>query len=188
VSFPLAVPGEHNRRNAAAAVAALNLAGVPADEAEPAVASFTGVGRRFELVGERGGVSVYDDYGHNPTELAATLRTARERTDGRLIAVYQPHVYERTRHLAWELGQALAAADLAVVTDVLGARDQPRDGVSGKTVLDQLPADVRGGWAQSLDDAATIVLAWARPGDTVVTFGVGEPWRAARAIVEGLSE
>jgi UDP-N-acetylmuramate--alanine ligase len=188
VPFPLSVPGEHNRRNAAAAVAALQLAGVGAKEAELAVASFTGVGRRFELVGRRGGVSVYDDYGHNPTELAATLLTARERTDGRLIAVYQPHVYERTRHLAWELGQVLGAADLAVVTDVLGARDHPRDGVDGKTVLDQVPANVRVGWAPSLDDAATIVLAWVRPGDTVVTFGVGEPWRAARAIVEGLSE
>ena len=186
VTFPLAVPGEHNRRNAAAAMSVLGLAGVSAERAQPAVASFAGVGRRFELVGERGGISVYDDYGHNPTELAATLRTARERTRGRLIAVYQPHVYERTRHLAWELGQALGAADLAVVTEVLGARDAPRDGVSGKSVLDRLPAHVRGGWAASLDDAATIVLTWARPGDTVVTLGVGEPWRTARAIVEGL--
>ncbi len=186
VSFPLAVPGEHNRWNAAAALAALALAGVAADEAQPAVASFTGVGRRFELVGERAGVSVYDDYGHNPTELAATLRTARERTEGRLIAVYQPHVYERTRQLAWELGQALGLADMAVVTEVLGARDEPRDGVGGKHVLDRIPAHVRAGWAPSLDDAAKIALTWARPGDTVVTFGVGEPWRAARAIVAGL--
>jgi UDP-N-acetylmuramate--alanine ligase len=186
VGFPLAVPGEHNRWNAAAARAALALAGVPAVEAEPAIASFAGVGRRFELVGERGGIAVYDDYGHNPTELAATLRTARERTDGRLIAVYQPHVYERTRQLAYELGQALALADMAVVTDVLGARDEPREGVTGKRVLDAVPADVRAGWARSLEDAAAIALTWARSGDTVITFGVGEPWRAARLIAEGL--
>jgi UDP-N-acetylmuramate--alanine ligase len=186
VGFPLAVPGEHNRRNAAAAVAALALAGVPGDEAEAPVATFAGVGRRFELVGERGGIAVYDDYGHNPTELAATLCTARERTDGRLIAVYQPHVYERTRQLSYELGQALGLADMAVVTDVLGARDAPREGVTGKRVLDALPSGVRAGWARSLEDAAAIVLKWARAGDTVITFGVGEPWRAARLIVEGL--
>jgi UDP-N-acetylmuramate--alanine ligase len=186
VDFPLAVPGEHNRQNAATALAVLALAGVSEEEARHAVAGFAGVGRRFELVGERGGVAVYDDYGHNPTELAATLRTARELTRGRLIAVYQPHVYERTRQLAHELGQALAVADMAVVTDVLGARDEPRDGVTGKRVLDQLPPDVRAGWARSLEDAAAIALTWARPGDTVVTFGVGEPWRAARLIAEGL--
>jgi UDP-N-acetylmuramate--alanine ligase len=188
VSFPLAVPGEHNRENAATALAALALAGVPDADAQHAVAAFAGVGRRFELVGERGGVAVYDDYGHNPTELAATLHTARELTHGRLIAVYQPHVYERTRQLAYELGQALALADMAVVTDVLGGRDEQREGVTGKRVLDALPPDVRAGWAPSLEDAATIALAWARPGDTVVTFGVGEPWRAARLIAEGLPQ
>jgi UDP-N-acetylmuramate--alanine ligase len=186
VGFPLAVAGEHNLRNAAAALAALELAGAPLAEAESAVAAFAGVGRRFELVAERGGIAVYDDYGHNPTELAATLRTARDQTNGRVIAVYQPHVYERTRQLAYELGQALALADMAVVTDVLGARDEPREGVTGKRVLDAVPADVRTGWARSLEDAAVIALTWARPGDTVITFGVGEPWRAARLIAEGL--
>jgi UDP-N-acetylmuramate--alanine ligase len=186
VGFPLAVAGEHNLRNAAAALAALELAGAPLAEAESAVAAFAGVGRRFELVAERGGIAVYDDYGHNPTELAATLRTARDQTNGRVIAVYQPHVYERTRQLAYELGQALALADMAVVTDVLGARDEQREGVTGKRVLDAVPADVRAGWARTLEDAAVIALTWARPGDTVITFGVGEPWRAARLIAEGL--
>jgi UDP-N-acetylmuramate--alanine ligase len=187
VDVALELPGEHNRANAGAALAALELAGLPRSEAERPLASFRGVGRRFELVGRGAGVSVYDDYGHNPTELEATLRTARERTDGRLIAVYQPHVYERTRHLAWELGQALGLADIAIVTDVLGARDLPRDGISGKRVLEALPPHVRAGWAPTLEDAASLTLAWVRSGDTVVTFGVGEPWRAARSIVDGLS-
>src|SRR5262249_39042521 len=127
-------------------------------------------------------------YGHNPTELAATLRTARARTARRLIAVYQPHVYERTRQLAQELADALALADAAIVTDVLGARDEPRDGVTGKWVLDRLPRTVGAGWARSLDAAAALALAWAEPGDVVVTLGVGEPWRAARAIVAGLGQ
>jgi UDP-N-acetylmuramate--alanine ligase len=186
VSFDLAVPGEHNRMNAAAALAALELAGVARAEAEPVVSRFEGVGRRFELVGERGGVHVYDDYAHNPTEIAATLRTARERTERRLVAVYQPHVYERTRQLARELGAALGLADAAVVTDVIGGRDAPRAGVSGKLVLDNVPEGVRRGWAPTLDDAALVTLSWVRPGDLVVTLGVGEPWRIARAIVEGL--
>jgi UDP-N-acetylmuramate--alanine ligase len=186
VAIELAVPGEHNRRNAAAALAALELAGVAREEAEPVLARFTGVGRRFELVGERGGVAVFDDYAHNPTEIAAALRTARERTDGRLVAVYQPHVYERTRQLARELGAALGLADAAIVTDVIGGRDAPRAGVTGKLVLDSVPPGVRRGWAPTLEDAATLARAFARPGDVVVTMGVGEPWRIARSIVEGL--
>jgi UDP-N-acetylmuramate--alanine ligase len=182
---PLAVPGAHNRLNAAAALAALELAGVERPEAEAALAGFRGVDRRLELVADRGGVRVYDDYGHNPTEIAAALRTARELSDGRLIAVYQPHVYERTRQLHHELGAALGLADLAVVTEIVGGRDaQP--GVSGKLVLDDLPRGVRRGWAPTLDDAARLALAWVRPGDVVVTFGVGEPWKVARAIAEGL--
>ena len=182
----LAVPGEHNRRNAAAALAALELAGVPRDESEAAVAAFTGVGRRFEVVGERGGVRVIDDYGHNPTEIAAALRTARELEPRRLLAVYQPHVYERTRQLHAELGEALALADAAIVTDVIGGRDAPVPGVTGKTVLDDVPPGIRRGWAPTLEAAADLALEWARPGDVVVTLGVGEPWRIARAIVEGL--
>jgi UDP-N-acetylmuramate--alanine ligase len=187
VSFELAVPGEHNRVNAAAALAALDAASVPRPEAEAALAGFRGVDRRLELVADRGGVRVYDDYGHNPTEIAATLRTARELTDGRVIAVYQPHVYERTRQLHCELGAALGLADLAVVTDVIGGRD-PQPGVTGKLVLDDVPLGVRRGWAPTLDDAARLTLSWVRPGDVVVTFGVGDPWKAARAIGEGLAK
>ena len=182
----LSIPGEHNRRNAAAVLAALELAGVARAEAERALAGFTGVARRFELVGERGGVRVLDDYGHNPTEIAATLATARELQPRTLIAVYQPHVFERTRQLYRELGAALGLADGAIVTDVIGGRDAPRPGVTGKLVLDHVPAPTRRGWAPGLDDAAKLALAWARPGDAIVTLGVGEPWRIAREIVEGL--
>ncbi|HLG09244.1 MAG TPA: cyanophycin synthetase [Gaiellaceae bacterium] len=186
VELRLVVPGEHNRLNAATALAALELAGVAWVEAERSIVGFEGVGRRFELVGEKGGVRVIDDYGHNPTEIEATLRTAREGTDRRLIAVYQPHVYGRTRHLSRELGDALGLADAAIVTDVIGGRDAPVPGITGKIVLDNVPAGVRHGWAPTLDDAAALAISWARAGDVVVTLGVGEPWRIARAIVEGL--
>ena len=188
VDLALAVPGDHNRANAATALAVLELAGVERAAAERVITEFRGVGRRFELVGERGGVRVIDDYAHNPTEIAATLRTARELEPAprRLIAVYQPHVVERTRQLHHELGAALGLADAAIVTDVIGGRDGPVAGVGGKLVLDDVPAGVRRGWAPSLDDAAALALHWIRPGDVVVTLGVGEPWRIAQAIVEGL--
>jgi UDP-N-acetylmuramate--alanine ligase len=186
VELGLAVPGAHNRRNAAAALAALAAAGIARADGERAIVRFTGVGRRFELVGERGGVRVIDDYGHNPTEIAAALETARLLEPRALVAVYQPHVYERTRQLHHELGAALAIADAAIVTDVIDGRDAPIAGVSGKLVLDGIPLPTRRGWAPTLDDAASLALAWARPGDVVVTLGVGEPWRIARAVVEGL--
>jgi UDP-N-acetylmuramate--alanine ligase len=182
----LAVPGEHNRQNAAAALEALALAGVRREEAERMLTGFAGVGRRFELVGDRGGVRVIDDYGHNPTEIAAALATARELEPRALIAVYQPHVYERTRQLHGELGAALGAADAAIVTEVLDGRDAPIPGVGGKLVLDDVPSPTRRGWAATQEAAASIALEWARPGDVVVTLGVGEPWRIARAVLEGL--
>src|SRR5439155_8644791 len=106
-SFELALPGEHNRRNAATALVALELAGVPRGEAEAALARFRGVGRRFEVVGETGGVTVVDDYAHHPSEIAATIAAARERRPRRVIVLFQPHLYSRTRHLAHELGVAL---------------------------------------------------------------------------------
>jgi len=186
VAAELSVPGEHNRLNAACALAALELAGADPQAAERALMGFTGVGRRFELVGERGGVRVVDDYGHNPAEIEATLRTARQLEPRRLVAVYQPHVYERTRQLHAELGAALGVADAAIVTDVIGGRDAPVPGISGKTVLDDVPSSTRRGWAPALEDASRLALAWVRPGDVVVTLGVGEPWRIAREIVEGL--
>jgi UDP-N-acetylmuramate--alanine ligase len=188
VSFALAIAGEHNRQNAAAALAALALAGIDAAVAEAALAGFNGVDRRFQLAGERGGVKVFDDYGHNPTELRVTLETARAQTEGRLVAVYQPHVFERTRQLHRELGEALGVADVAIVTEVTGARDAPRDGTTGRWVLDAVPDPVRRLWAPTLDDAATLTLAVVRPGDLVVTLGVGEPWKVARAIVDRLPE
>lgn len=186
VDFELAVPGEHNRRNAAAALEALVRVGVDRHDAAATLARYEGADRRFQLVGERGGVTVIDDYGHNPTELRAALETARAQTAGRLVAVYVPHVVERTRHLHRELGEALGLADAAIVTDFVGRRDAPREGVTGRLVLEDVPDPTRRIWAPTLDDAVFLALRIVRPGDVVVTLGVGEPWRAARAIVDGL--
>ncbi len=190
VDFELAVPGEHNRRNAAAALAAAELTGVPGAEAAAALARFEGVGRRFELVGEAGGVAVYDDYAHNPAKVAAAIATARGRTEGRVLVLFQPHLFSRTRHAARELGRELAAADVVAVADIYPAREQPVDGVSGKLVVDAL-ADARPGfapgWTPSLEDGARFVARRARPGDLVLTVGAGDVDRAAPLILAELS-
>jgi UDP-N-acetylmuramate--alanine ligase len=185
VDLELAVPGDHNRRNAAAALAALELAGVPRAEAEPALARFRGAGRRFELVGEAAGVTVVDDYAHHPAEVAATIAAAREwHGSGRVLVLFQPHLYSRTRHLAHEFGRALSAADAVCVTDVYPAREEPVPGVTGKLVVDALRPGLRAGWAPSLDDAVSIVRSWARRGDLVLTLGAGDVDRAGRALLE----
>ena len=189
VDFQLSVPGEHNRRNAAAALAALELAGVPRAEAERALGAFRGAGRRFELVGEGGGVVVVDDYAHNPAKIEAVLLAARERTSGRVVALFQPHLPSRTRYLSSELGAALTRADLACVTEIYAAREQMRAGLSGRVVA-EAAADARPGmtvgWAPELEDAARIVAAWARPGDLVLTIGAGDVDRAAPLVLEAL--
>jgi UDP-N-acetylmuramate--alanine ligase len=184
----LALPGEHNRVNAACAVAALAAAGVDGSAATRALAEFRGAGRRFQLVGEAGGVRVVDDYGHHPTEIAATLAAARDvlGAEGRLIVVFQPHLFSRTLHLARELAAALAAADSVWVTDVYPAREEPIPGVTGKLVVDRL-AELRPGmpigWAPAVDDAATLAAAGTRPGDLVLTVGAGDVDRAAGLIL-----
>jgi UDP-N-acetylmuramate--alanine ligase len=183
----LAVPGEHNRINAAAALAALELAGVPRVDAEPVLARFTGAGRRFQLVGERNGVTVVDDYAHHPAEIAATVAAARERTRGRVVVLFQPHLYSRTRHLAHELGAALSTADAACVTEIYRAREQPVEGVTGKLVLEALRPGLRAGWAPTVEDGAAIVASWARPGDLVLTVGAGDVERAGPLVLEALA-
>ncbi len=185
----LAVPGEHNRRNATAALAALALAGVAGEEAAAALAGFHGVGRRLELVGEAGGVRVYDDYAHNPAKLAAALEAVRGRAAGRVLVLFQPHLYSRTLHLARELGRELAAADAVAVTEVYPAREAPVEGVTGKLVVDAI-CDARPGfapgWTPRLEDGALFVVRRARSGDVVLTAGAGDVDRAAGLILAEL--
>ena len=186
VSFELLLAGEHNRRNAAAALAALELAGVARADAEPVLSRFRGAGRRFEVVGEQGGVTVVDDYAHHPSEIAATVAAARERTGGRVLVLFQPHLYSRTRHLAHELGSALSAADAVCVTDIYRAREQPIDGVDGRLVVAALRPGLRAGWAPRVEDGARIVASWARAGDLVLTVGAGDVDRAGPLVLEAL--
>ncbi|MFL5960087.1 MAG: UDP-N-acetylmuramate--L-alanine ligase [Gaiellaceae bacterium] len=187
-ALELAVPGEHNRRNAAAALAALELAGVSRADAERVIAEFRGAGRRLEPRGEAGGVAILDSYAHHPAELAADLAAVRH--GGRLLALFQPHLYSRTLHLAHSFAEALAAADAVCVTEIYPAREEPLPGVSGRLIVDELARvrpGMRIGWAPQLEDAARLVASWARPGDTVLTLGAGDVDRVAPLLLEALA-
>jgi UDP-N-acetylmuramate--alanine ligase len=175
----LALPGEHNRRNAGAALAALDVAGVPREEAEGAIAQFTGTGRRFE-VHQLDGRVVVDDYGHHPTEIAETIRAVREQwPDATVRVLFQPHLYSRTRHLAWELAEALATADDVTVTDVYPAREQPVPGVTGKLVVDALSDQgVLASWTPTVEQGVERLQRNAQPGDVLVVLGAGDIDRA----------
>ena len=186
VELPLRVPGEHNRQNAAAALAALEHAGVARDAAESAIVEFRGAARRLE---PRGGDAyrVYDTYAHHPAEIEADLAATRELGAGRVLVLFQPHLYSRTRHLATEFAQALAAADVVAVTEVYPAREEPIAGVSGKLIVDALASARPGmtvGWTPTVEAGAAFIARRARNGDVVVTMGAGDVDRAAELILE----
>ena len=188
VDLELALPGEHNRRNAAAALAVLEAAGVQGGER--VLPEFQGVGRRFQVVGEASGVTVVDDYAHNPAKVVAVLDAAREQAVGRVLVLFQPHLPSRTRHLWRELGAALTRADAAVVTEIYAAREDVPPGLTGRLVVDAAGEARPGmtlGWAPKLEDAARLVASWARRGDLVLTVGAGDVDGAAPLVLEAVS-
>jgi UDP-N-acetylmuramate--alanine ligase len=184
----LRVPGVHNLRNAVAALAATDAVGGDIARAAGALAEFAGVGRRFERLGEHAGVAVVDDYAHHPSELAATLAAARQAYPGRrLVAVFQPHLYSRTAAHGQAMGEALAAADLVVVTEVYAAREQPMAGVSGRQVAEaarRAGADAR--FEPTRADVGRRVYEALAPGDVVLTLGAGDITRVGPELVRWL--
>lgn len=174
-SARLLVPGIHNAINAAGAVAVLLSLGYELEPALRAVESFGGTARRFELHGVTRGVSVYDDYAHHPTEVAAALAAARTVIgDGRIIAVHQPHTYSRTQLMASEFAEVLEEhADLTVVLDVYGAREDPIPGVTGGLVSARFADAARVHFEADWQAAAEYTARLAREGDFVVTLGCG---------------
>jgi len=177
----LGVPGVHNALNATAALEAARLAGADAQGAIEGLAGFAGAGRRFQWVGETAsGATVYEDYAHHPTEVAATLRAARTlEGHGRLVAVFQPHLYSRTALLAREFGAALALADAVAVLDVYPARERGEDhpGVSGLLIA-EAAADAAGGkpvyWLPSFAEAETVLGGLLGDGDVCLVMGAGD--------------
>jgi UDP-N-acetylmuramate--alanine ligase len=182
------VPGEHMARNSAAALLAGLELGLPAAALIDGLGRFGGVHRRFELKGVAGGVRVYDDYAHHPTEVEAQLRAARAVAgDGRLVVAFQPHLYSRTREFAEGFGAALGLADEVVVMDVYGAREDPVPGVTGAMVADAvpLPAD-RVLFEPSWSAAGPALATRARPGDLVMTMGAGDVSMVGPEVLDAL--
>ncbi|GAA4353108.1 UDP-N-acetylmuramate--L-alanine ligase [Angustibacter luteus] len=170
------VPGHHNALNALAAWTAIVAVGVAPTDALAAIGSFTGTRRRFEPRGSAGGVRLFDDYAHNPGKVAAALQTARQVAgDGRVVVVFQPHLYSRTKDFAVEFGRALGLADEVVVMDVYAAREDPQPGVSGALVADAVPLPPEHvAFVPSWSAVAGAVRARVRPGDLVLTVGAGD--------------
>ncbi len=187
VQLPAA--GEHNAKNALAALEAVALAGVEPTAAVAAVASFGGVGRRFETLGRsQAGALLIDDYAHHPTEIAATIAAARTLAPERLVAVFQPHLFSRTERLAADFGRALAQADLIVVLDIYRSRERPEDfpGVDGRLIA-AATADAASGrevcWTPTFEDARRLLEQRLRAGDCCLILGAGD----IRALGEDLA-
>jgi UDP-N-acetylmuramate--alanine ligase len=182
----IGTPGRHHARNAAVAVAAAVAVGTTPEDAVAAVGRYRGVARRFEVVGHFGGATVVDDYAHNPGKVRALLGSAQEAGWPRVVAVFQPHRYSRTRDLAGDFGEALAEADVVAITDVYGAGEVPIAGVSGRDLVDEV-LDVRPwlqvAWLPTLDDAAAWARTVVRPGDLLLTVGAGDISGLGRLLV-----
>lgn len=193
----LAVPGRHYALNATAAAAAALSLGCEFDVIRAGLAGFGGARRRLELKGETAGVQVFDSYAHHPTELTADLtatrdyvgqRTHEHATPGRIIAVFQPHLYSRTRFFGAEFGVALGGADVAVVLDVYGAREDPEPGVTGRLVADAIDGDrTEVVYEPSWEAVPARVAALARPGDVILTLGAGDVTRLGPLILDQLA-
>lgn len=168
----LAVPGEHNVRNATAAWCAGRELGAPPEALARALGTFTGTARRFEDRGSTAGVRVVDDYAHHPTEVAALLATARRVAgDGRVLVLFQPHLFSRTEAFASAFADALSAADAVVLTAIFPAREEPRPGVTSALIADQVPG---AHYLPDHEEAARLIADLAAPGDLVLTVGAGD--------------
>jgi UDP-N-acetylmuramate--alanine ligase len=173
ISVRVAVPGEHMALNAVAALLAGLELGAPVDGLAEGLAAFGGVRRRFEFKGRAGDVRVYDDYAHHPTEVAAQLRAVRTAAgSGRVVVVFQPHLFSRTKLFSAEFASALSLADEVVVLDVYGAREEPEPGVTGALIADRVTVPVH--YEPAFDVAAELVAGLVKGGDLVVTMGAGD--------------
>jgi UDP-N-acetylmuramate--alanine ligase len=181
----LQVPGHHNLLNAAGVLATGLKLGFGAAELLTGLGTFRGTGRRFEVKGTAHGVRVIDDYGHHPTEIQVTLESARRYAgDGRLIVIFQPHRYSRTKAFAAEFAKVLDAADRAIILEVYAASEKPIDGVTSKLITQQMQ---KGEYIPNFVEVTDSVIDLAQPGDVIMTLGAGDVSSLAPIIVDGLN-
>lgn len=184
----LQVPGKHNISNATAAVVACMDVGLTFEEVASVLKDYKGTRRRFQHQGTVNDISVYDDYAHHPTEIAATLDAARAMHDtGRIVAIFQPHRYSRTQFLATSFAEALSQADEVMLLDVFPAGESPIEGVSSQLIVDQIDPDKH---AQVVNDEylTSGFISTLQPGDLVLVLGAGSIWKQAPLIVKALEE
>ena len=185
----LLLAGRHNALNAAGAVATLVGLGFDFDKSLQEVAKFAGTERRFELHGVEAGVSVYDDFAHHPTEVAAALEGARAVVgSGKLITVFQPHLYSRTRLFAKEFAEVLAASDEVVLLDIYAAREDPEPGVTGELILNHFVDKKRIHYVRNWDDAPAVAAKLSDEGDFIMTMGCGDVYRMVPQLLEALKD
>ena len=184
----MSVPGRHNAINATGAVAVLIQLGHSLEDAVDGVSNFGGTGRRFELHGVRRGVAVYDDYAHHPSEVRATLEMARSVVgEGRIIAIHQPHLYSRTRDMAGEFAHEYeTGADLTIVLDVYGAREDPIPGVTGRLVEERFVDASKVLYRPEWESAAAEAARYARSGDIIITLSCGDVYRIIPDVLTAL--
>lgn len=186
--FRLAVPGIHNVSNALAAIAIGVELEIPVDLIRKGLAAFTGVERRFHLRGETGGIMVVDDYGHHPTEVRATLAAAKQGWDRRLVVLFQPHRYTRTRDCVEDFAHAFDHADQLFITEIYAAGEQPIPGVSGEKLVETIRAAGHSSvtFIERKESMPDQVLPHLKPGDLVLTLGAGDIWKAGTGILARL--
>ena len=188
-SVALPLPGEHNVRNALAALAVgLGTYGLKVAQMAPGLATLQGAERRFQRLGAPHGVEVIDDYAHHPTEIRATLSAARAAFgDRRIVACFQPHLFSRTRDFAREFGEALAMADAIFLCDIYPAREQPMPGVTSQLIADAAAAAGKAPtWMGARSEAAAALAAFAKAGDVVLTIGAGDITKTGPELIAGL--
>lgn len=185
----LTIPGEHNAINAAGAFAVLVGLGFDPADSLAGIATFRGTERRFQLHGEERGVRVYDDFAHHPTEVAAALKAARAVVgSGKLITVFQPHLYSRTRLMHDQFAEALAASDKVVVLDIYAAREDPEPGVTGQLVSDSFRDKTQVHYVPLWEDAPAVAAQLASAGDFIITMGCGDVYRMVPELLEALEK
>lgn len=179
-SLVLSVPGRHNVLNAVAAAAAALAAGVRPEQLSKGLSAFHGVGRRFEILGRTGGVTIADDYAHHPAELRATLSAAKELGFGEVWAVFQPFTYTRTKLLLDDFAAALPIADHVVMSAIMGGRETDTLGITTEDLAKRIPGSV---WFETFEEIAEYVLANAKSGDLVITLGCGDVYKCAKQML-----
>lgn len=186
----LCVPGTQNIENALATIAVCSSLGCDFSGISSAIQFFTGAKRRFQIIGESNDIMVVDDYGHHPTEVARTLEAARlGYPDKRIICVFQPHRFTRTLHLYEEFGSAFSNADITVITDIYGAGEAPIEGISGKTIFDEVRKNLKAvSYVKRKEDIVNYVLDAAKPGDLIITMGAGDITNLGKEILNRLKD